>query len=329
MLKIIKKIFIILVVVIFFVWILSRGHIYKKEELSYGITFSQKQAEDLNLDWQKLFLVILEDLNVKKIRIPAYWDEIQPTEGVFDYTDLDWQIQTAGQHNAKIILTIGGRVPRWPECHFPEWTNNLTETERQAKTLVYLKQTIERYKDQSQITAWQIENEPFLNQFGECPKLDPKFLDQEIALAKSLDSRPVVITDSGELSLWIPAVKRADIFGTTMYRDTYSRVLKSYIHYPIAPGFFRLKRNIASLFAQPKDWIVIELQAEPWGPVPYQELSAKDRARTMDLQKFKDMIKFSSQTGFQEFYLWGVEYWYWEKMLNNNPGMWEEARGLF
>ena len=38
-------------------------------------------------------------------------------------------------------------------------------------------ETINRYKDNQAIKAWQVENEPFLKGFGECPKLDKEFLD--------------------------------------------------------------------------------------------------------------------------------------------------------
>ena len=92
-----------------------------------------------------------------------------------------------------------------------------------------------------------------------------------------MDTRDIVVTDSGELSLWVPAAKRADIFGTTLYRDTYSQLLKAYVHYPIEPGFFRFKKNISRLFANPQKWVVIELQAEPWGPRPFQYLSQEER----------------------------------------------------
>ncbi len=327
--KNIRKIFLIFLIFLFLIFLLSRGHVYKKEELEYGITFSKKQAESLNLDWQEAYLTILDELKVKKLRLPAYWNEIEPVNNQYVWQDLDWQIKQAEERGVEIILAVGGRLPRWPECHFPVWSEELTNQARQAKILSYIEKVILRYKDNQQIMAWQVENEPFLAHFSDCPKIDKKFLDQEITLARNLDSRPIIITDSGELSIWISAARRADIFGTTMYRDTYSRHLKMYIHYPITPGFFRFKKNIVRLFAKPDKWIVIELQAEPWGPVPYQNLTKKERDRTMNLQKFKEILEFSRKAGFKEFYLWGVEYWYWEKEINNDDGMWEEAKKLF
>ncbi len=324
-----KKLFVFFIILLFAIFIFSRGHIYEKDELEYGVTFSFKQAKDMGLDWQQMYLAILDDLGVKKLRLSAYWDEIEPVDGQFNWEDIDWQINEASKRDAQIILAIGGRLPRWPECHFPEWTKELTKGQGEEKILNYLNEVVLRYRDNEHIIAWQVENEPFLTNFGECPKYNKSFLDSEITQVRNLDSRPIVITDSGELSIWIPAARRADIFGTTMYRDTYSKVLKRYIHYPITSGFFRFKRNITSIFASPKKWIVIELQAEPWGPAPYYYLTKQERDRTMNLAKFREILEFSRQAGFKEFYLWGVEWWYWEKVENNDNSLWEEVKGLF
>jgi len=326
--KFFKIFFIVLILVLFFIFLFSRGQVYEKDELEYGITFSKKQAENLGLDWKKVYLSIFDDLGVKKIRLPAYWDEIENQEDNYSWEDLDWQINRASERQGEIILAVGARLPRWPECHFPDWTKGRLKAQIENKTLDYISRVIERYKSNAQIKAWQIENEPFLSHFGDCPKFDAKFLDQEIILARSLDNRPIVITDSGELSFWVGAAKRADIFGTTMYLDTYSKFFQCYIHYPITPAFFKFKKNMAGLFAKPKSWIVIEMQAEPWGPKAYQDLSQADRDRTMEVGKFKEMIEFGRQTGFREFYLWGVEFWYWE-LKEGRPEMWREARKLF
>lgn len=329
MLRRIIYLFAILIIFLFFYFLLSQGYVYKKEELSYGVTFSKKQAVDLGLDWQEVYLAMLDDLKIKKLRLSAYWNEVEPTKDNYYYEDLDWQIKEASKRGVQIILAVGSRLPRWPECHLPSWVNEYNKAIKENETLEYIQLTIVRYKNNKNIAAWQVENEPFLAHFGDCPKLDKKFLDKEIFLVRALDKRPIIITDSGELSIWVTAAKRADIFGTTMYRDTYSQHLRSYIHYPIGPAFFKIKKNITNLFANPLDWIVIELQAEPWCKIPCQNTSLKERDRTMNLKKFKDILEFARLTGFREFYLWGVEWWYWEKTTDNNPALWEEAKKLF
>ena len=324
------KIFVLIVVFsVGFFYFFSRGPVYEPRELEYGLTFSNKQAVKLGLDWQEMFKATLYDLNVKKLRLSAYWDEVEAERDNYYWDDLDWQIAEARAAGAEVILAVGGRLPRWPECHFPDWSDDLSAAEWEQELLEYVRDTVLRYLGEEHIVAWQVENEPFLPYFGECPKTNAKLLDRELALVRSLDDRPIIVTDSGELSLWVRAAKRADIFGTTMYLDTYSRALKRYIHYPIRPGFFHFKRNMTKLFAKPERFIVIELQAEPWCRISWQEADAAERAITMDLEKFRHILEFARLSGFREFYLWGVEYWYWERVVNDNAEMWEEARGLF
>jgi hypothetical protein len=325
-----KLIFLILILFIgLCIWFLTQEKIYDKKDLSYGVTFSQKEANDLGLDWKNLYINILDDLQVKKIRLPVYWDLIEKEKGVYDWEDINWQVEEGQKRNAQLILALGERVPRWPECHQPEWAKKMDKKEKQKKIIDFLDTAVRQFKGQNNIFAWQVENEPFLKYFGECDALDVDFLDQEIASVRAIDDRPIIVTDSGELSMWVPAASRADIFGTSMYKRTYSQHFKTYINYPITPAFFRAKKNIISMFADPKQWIVIELQAEPWCKIPFQSASLAERSETMDVEKFKEMLDFSSQTGFKEFYLWGVEWWYWEKTTQGNGQYWEIAKGLF
>lgn len=309
-------------------FILSWSTIYKPEEIEYGVTFSKKQSESLGLDWKQTYIAMLDELGVKKLRLPVYWDQVQPESGRYDWSDMDWQVDEAEKRGVQLILTIGNRVPRWPECHLPGWTENYAAPERQAATLDYLREAVARYRQRPTLTYWQVENEPFLKYFGICPPFDKDFLDKEIALVKSLDTHPIIVTDSGELSLWFPAAKRADVFGATMYLNTYSAHLKNYIRYPITPAFFRIKRNLANLFAYPQDWIVIEMQGEPWGKSAFQDLPQAERDRTMNIQKFAEMNEFARQSGFRTMYWWGVEFWYWEKQRGNDA-YWVAAQKLF
>lgn len=324
-----KYIVYVIIAVFFILFCFSWTPIYKAEELEYGLTFSDKQARDLGLDWQQVYTEMLEDLGVKKLRLPAYWDELEKQPNQYTWDVLDWQIEQAEKNNVELIVVVGQRQPRWPECHIPDWALSLSNEERQQKIIEYNAQVINRYKQRAAIRYWQVENEPFLRYFGTCPNFDKKFLDEEIAAVRQLDTRPIIVTDSGELSLWAPAAKRADIFGSTLYRDTYSRTINSYIHYPIGPVFFRMKKNIANIFAQPQDWIIIELQGEPWGKEAFQNLTQAERYRTMSPAKFKEMVSFIQKTGFKVFYWWGVEYWYWEKTKLNNPFYWDTAKQLF
>ena len=314
------------IVVIFFIYInLPVKKVDEKAKI--GVTFSLRYAQDIGLDWRQAYLAMLDDLKIKYIRIPVYWDLVEKSDGEYDCSDIDWQLAEAQKRNAKIILTIGQKVPRWPECFIPNWIGD--DVDVKNKKLLKLEEAIvNRYKDNHpEIASWQIENEPFLD-FGICPVADPDLLDAEIAKVKSLDdSRPIVVTDSGELSLWIQAAKRADIFGTTMYREVYT---KKYGHwrYPIGPNFFKAKQLLIKLFAHQKNAIVIELQGEPWVEGWTVHAPVETQLASMNADILKDNVEFAKKTGMKEIYIWGVEWWYWMKINQNNTTLWETAKSL-
>ena len=75
-------------------------------------------------------------------------------------------IEEAGKRNVELILVIGRKLPRWPECHAPFWADKLPEPEKQEKILAVMRKEIERYKDTENLYLWQVDNEPFLAIWG-------------------------------------------------------------------------------------------------------------------------------------------------------------------
>lgn len=298
-----------------------------KKEISFGITFSKKRAESLNLDWRDVYQAILKDLKVKKIRLSAYWDEIEKEYGKYDFQFLDWQIEKAEREDVEIILAIGQRLPGWPECHLPNWTKNLEKEEREKRLLIFLSKVIERYKEKKSIKAWQLENEPFLNNFGICPEFDKEFFTQEVNFVRTLDQRPMIVSESGELSTWIPATRYADILGVTMYRIVWNKYFK-YFTYPYPPILYFLKGELVKSLTGIKKIICVELQAEPWANKPLIITPLTEQKKIMNLDKFRKIVEFAKRVGFSENYFWGVEWWYWLKE-NGDDSIWQEAKKIW
>ena len=329
-----KKIFKISLIIFLFLLLIFAGYLLigKTEpvkEITWGVNFSQKHAQNLGLDWKETYLALLNDLGTENLKVAAQWDLIEPKEGEYYFEDLDWQIKEAENRGAKILLVIGMKTPRWPECHIPEWAQNLNKEEQQERISAMFEKIVLRYKDSSVIKYWQIENEPFFP-FGVCPWVDKSFLKEEIELVKSLDleKRPVIVSDSGEGSFWINAAKFGDIVGTTMYERVWVRQIRIYLSYPFTPNFYGNKTKIIKkLFG--KEVICVELQAEPWGPKLLYDSSLEEQAKTMNLEQFRKNIEFAKKTGLKEFYLWGGEWWYWMKEKQNKPEIWQEAQKLF
>lgn len=296
-------------------------------EIKWGVNFSQKHAELLGLDWQETYLALLDDLAAKRIKVIGHWDSLEPEKDKYYFEDLDWQLKEAEKKGVKLMLVVGMKTPRWPECHIPEWAENLSKEEQQKEILELIKKVVLRYRSSESIWAWQVENEPFFP-FGVCPWSDEDFLRKEVELVKVLDKRPVIISDSGEGSFWIRAAKIGDIVSSTMYKRVWHSGLNRYITYPFPETFYYAKSLlIEKIFG--KKVICGELQAEPWGPVLLYNLPLEEQEKTMDLEKFRNIIAFSKKTGLDEFYLWGAEWWFWLKEEQNKPEVWEEAKKLF
>ncbi len=327
----ILKYFLITLVILFFLgfYYLFIGHSKPAEDIKWGVNFSQKHSEKLGLDWQEVYLALLNDLRTRNLKISVDWDLIEPEEGNYSFDDLDWQIKKAEERGAKILLVIGMKTGRWPECHIPKWAENLPTKERQEKIIKLLQKLVLKYRESNSIWGWQVENEPFFP-FGECPKTDKKFLKKEIDLVKSLDSkkRPVIISDTGELSLWFKPAELSDIVGITMYRKVWSPELNLYISLPYPPVFYWRRVQIIKNFFN-KEVVCVELQTEPWVPNLLYNSSIEEQQKTMDLGKFRENIEFAKKTGLDTFYLWGAEWWYWMKEKQNEPEIWNEAKKLF
>jgi hypothetical protein len=328
--KVLKRILLIfLFLFLIFLGYLLIGSAPRAKEITWGVNFSQKHAKDLGLNWKETFLALLDDLGARNFKIAAHWDLIEPEDGKFYFDDLDWQINEAEKRDAKVFLVIGMKTTRWPECHIPEWAVNLEKEKQQERILRMLEQIVLRYGGRISIWAWQVENEPFFP-FGVCPWVDKKFVKKEVDLVKSLDSqkRPVIIADSGEGSFWVQAAQLGDIPSTTMYRKVWFRQIGHYIRYPLPPVFYWRKAQIIKFFFG-KKVICGELQAEPFGPKLLYDLPLSEQEKTMNLEQFKKNIEFATKTGFDTFYLWGSEWWYWMKIKQNRLEIWDEAKKLF
>lgn len=298
---------------------------FERPNFQLGVNFSKSYSEYLGLNWQKTYLAILDELKVKNVRLSAPWNEIESQKDAWDFSALDWQVKEAEKRGVNVVLTLGRRTPHWPECHDPEWIKKLPPTYVVDRQLKMMKKVIEHYKNFSNIKIWQIENEPMLNVFGICPPADFDLLRKEIALEKTLDSRPAMVTDSGELSFWVAAGNVGDLFGTTLYKVTYNKWL-GYFFYHLPASFYRAKAWLIGLPAN--NVYVSELQAEPWSTGGLLNMSPEEQKVSMDAKRLINHVDFARRTGFAGAYLWGAEWWLWLKE-EGDDSVWQAAKGLF
>jgi hypothetical protein len=319
----------ICVVVALSVFLLARKPV--PATITYGLSFSAPYAQELGLDPHTVFRALLDDLGVRHFRLAAYWPSIEPQKGQYDFSETDYEVSAASDAGADIIMAVGRRLPRWPECHVPDWAAKESWEDQKAAILEYMTRVVERYKDEPSIIYWQVENEPYLSLFGSeaCGStLDTAFLKEEVALVHSLDpSRPVLLTDSGNLGTWFGAYKNGDAFGTSVYVYFWTPELGAF-RTILPPWFYRFKEGVMRLLYGEKQTFLIELSGEPWLLAPVEDTPLDVQYERMNLQKFDEILDYAKDTRFDRQYLWGGEWWYWLK-LQGNSEMWDRAKELF
>lgn len=325
----VKRIAIVLGITVLLGMALSLFAGKKASPIRYGVTFSYPYAQALGLNWREVYEKMFTELGVGLVRVPAYWNAVESQEHTYSFEALDFQLDTAAQHNATVILAVGRRLPRWPECHEPSWLSEKDASVARNAQLSFVESVVRRYQNHPALEMWQVENEPFLASFGECPTPDVQLLDDEIALVKKLDPvHKVLITDSGELSSWLSAGKRGDLFGTTLYRYVFSDVFNRYWINYIPYWFYRVKAGYLRLLYGRRDIMIAELQAEPWTTKGITQTPIDEQFKTMSPEKFKKMLSVAKATGFSPQILWGVEWWYWMRGQGHEE-FWNEAKQLF
>jgi hypothetical protein len=295
----------------------------------WGLTYSYQEAELLGFDGKQMYWDILADLKPQKIRLMAYWEDIEKTPGKYDFSYIGWQLQEAQKSGTDVLVVIGRKEPRWPECHEPEWFSQLNMAEQDQAVLNFLKASVDNLKSYPALKEWQVENEPYFGFGIDCPTIPKEFYAKEVQTVRELDNRPIVATDSGERGSWLTiAEAKPDVLGATVYRVSYSPKFGGYYKYPVPAAFFRIKAGFLATFTSVNQVWDVELQAEPWFANGIQNTPLDTQKQLMNQKVFAENVQYAKNAGFGENYLWGVEWWYWMAKKNGDFGMWAAAKDL-
>jgi len=328
--------FVILAVVVLFtasMYGVAQWYIHKhdKQPLVLGATFIPDYAESFGLNPKDTLQAMLSDLKLKQVRLVSYWSDIEPTPGHYDFSKLDWQFAMARQYGAKVSLSIGLRQPRWPECHEPDWVNIDPANQNAWKPQLFhfMEAVINHYKDNPALGDYELENEFFMKVFGECKDFDRSRLVDEYNLVKAMDPAHHVIVSRSDNWIGIPVGQPTpDEFAISVYKRVWdATITHRYFEYPLPPWFYASLAGSEELLSG-KDMIIHELQAEPWTPNGklITEISVDEMYKSMNPQRLKDRIAYGEATGMRTIDLWGAEWWYYMKVKQHDPGVWNVVK---
>jgi|JI8StandDraft_1071087.scaffolds.fasta_scaffold01118_4 hypothetical protein len=316
-------------VLVFFLLMLFAGWPKVTKDINYGITWSIPYAQFLGVDSQDGLEAVLTDMDIKHVRIPAYWPLVEPMP---DLLQTDWlvaQLDIVQKHGAKATVVLGARQPRWPECWIPDWALALTEDEQKAAQLVYIDHVFETIKDHPAIGAWQIENEATLRSFMKCRGNDNAFVKQELNHIRNLEQkrpnpRPIVTTESGELTSWLTFAAHTDRIGFSTYRVVRRSSGGVFRYSLIPPWFYSRKALLVSWIL--KETYVSEFQMEPWATTDIRNATQEDNDQTFSVADVEKHFDFAERMNYQQIDLWGAEWWYWMKTQQGNDGYWNAIK---
>lgn len=296
-----------------------------------GTTFSQLQCWYLGLDYQETFRQIC-DLGFDRVRLCAYWHELQPSATQFDFTKLDWLLDEAHRRGIEVVLAVGMKAPRYPEFHFPDWMRAKYDTttarvlDRDPAiadlTLKMLDRVVQHTRTAPTLNYWQVENEPFTHlEITGGRTLSEAFVHQEVKLVRSraLPGQKILLTNAITLpaaqpeddqafraSLWL-----ADAVGFNVYAKVPQGASRAYLE--AQPAYWKkLSTWRSELKRWGKESWIAEAQAEPWEAnelVPVTQLEYPSSSPTQASQ----IVDQVQAIGFNPVLLWGCEYWYWHR----------------
>lgn len=308
-----------------------------------GISFNPHRAAEMGLDYRSAF-TRLEALHFRVIRLSAYWDQIDQD----GYGQLDWLMTEAQRSGQPIVLAVGMKGLGWPEFYIPasamppaglnQGQDVASDASLRDATLAFVNDTVLRYRDNSTLIAWQVENEPFNRAGPQRLWIDAAFLREEITSLHQLDGhhRPLIVNAFSHFNLILDQASarqgfdlrqflgfqadsaerdalsllgKGDVLGLDVYTAIGYRFLgRDNMSHADADWPDRLAKVRELARSQGKQAWITEAQAEPWESGVNSDVNPKSTSP----QAIRSLFANLKDAGFSTVMFWGSEYWLWQ-----------------
>jgi hypothetical protein len=136
-----------------------------------GFSYSPVESLGANRVPTQDLAILLDATDPDLVRLPIYWESVEPTPDSLDFSSVDDLLAVVEQHDqvasrqTRVVLTIGARNFLYPELHEPAWAApreqpHLNDVQSAAAYRAYFDGSLLRYRSSSLLYAWQVENEP-------------------------------------------------------------------------------------------------------------------------------------------------------------------------
>jgi Beta-galactosidase len=349
------------------VWLfraLSWSHREPLGNPEFGINFSCNEAEFLLLEtpggpdlsngrpgrvaWCAGVLgLLLNETGARHVRISVEWSEVEPSQGQFDFGLLDAQLDAVEAAGARAVLSVGMKAQRHPEYYIPDWAlaegrpadgRDLGAHPTLAPAaLEMVRRVVEHVGPRPVVEGWLADNEPY----HRSPRasnwyLGREFVQREVAVIHAADplKRPVAINHAERFTFdrrWRWALEDGDVVATSIYAQRIfvlagrRFVLDILDIGPLMPNYAARARETKD---RAKPFWITELQAEPWAKPDNRLISPVNPALDMTLEAFDTNIDHARRSGADRVYLWGAEWWLFQREKQGDGAWLERARGV-
>lgn len=299
-----------------------------------GFSFSPEESVWAGRDPSRDLALLLDGTQPDLVRLPIYWEDVEPTPGMLDFEGIDPLLRVIADHNltaphqTRVVLTVGARNFLYPELHEPDWAGPrdqpyLDQAQSGDAYRLYFESSITRYRNSPLLYAWQVENEPF-DEVGNITtgqdQISQTQLAWEVGEVHRLDPmHEAVITTYDGLNVYIDwlevnaprllsdynghpqqALSMADALGLDLYVDgpnvPYRHLTTMYLREEWKQQALHFWAGMAN--KQGKSLWLAEMQAQPWSDTT--TFGPKDLvASAIDYR----------QENLQVVLMWGVETW--------------------
>ncbi len=325
--------FSVIIIVVLIIYILGQIYIYSERNIPYqmGVTFVPDYAESLGLNPNKTLEALL-NINIKNFRFVSYWSDIEATKNSYNFKELDQEFKLANEHHAKVLLVVGLRQPRWPECHPPSWIKGQKTSLWENELYAYITKVVNRYKTNPALSGFQVENEYFLKGFGDCLNFSRSRLIHEYNIVNKLAPHKNILITRSNNAIGFPLnAPTPDVFGISIYKRVWdASITHRYLEYPFPSWYYSFLAEVQKIITG-KNMIITELQAEAWPPggQAITKTSLKVQNKSMNALRLNNRFNFAKATGMREVYFWGAEYWYYRMEVLHDPSLWNIAKKEF
>lgn len=211
----------------------------------------------------------------------------------------------------------------------PDWAMTQPKSQWEPELKTFMTAVINRYKDNSQLESYQLENEYFLTVFGECKDFDRNRLVSEFNLVKQLDPGHKLVISMSNNAIGTPIGQPVpDEWAISVYKRVWDKtVTKRYFEYPIPAWYYAFRAGFTEI-TRGHNSFIHELQTEAWPAADQgiKDATIAEQNKSLDAARLEDRIKYGEATGMREVSLWGVEWWYWRKTIKNDPSLWNVGK---